>query len=213
MEGLLEQVRTGVAGAAGHSDGRFHRLRLDLIRGGGRELWQVKRRACFLPQEGRLPTNPSSCFCEQLLESAAAGEAPDGGFSLADAASDYAWEVLHTGHWKDVAMWWRSGYSLAQLLKALLRSGEGRLAEALRFLDLAALMGGTLFRPEIDPLAESLVDRLRRPDESPPPEPDAKRPRHNALASGGRLPAGSLADPVHRVPALHLPSLEEFLHG
>eukprot|EP00898_Chlorokybus_atmophyticus_P007899 jgi/Chlat1/810/Chrsp104S01274 len=67
-------------------------------------------------------------------------------------ALDVAWEKLHTGPWRSVPIVWRDAYSLASLLLAHLTHTNNNDSHevALKTLDLAALMGGPLFRPLID---------------------------------------------------------------
>jgi len=117
---------------------------------------------------------------------------------------DAAWEKLHTGDWRVVAVAWRDAYSLA----ALLRHACG-CEGSLRALDLATLVGGDAFRREVD-------DALRTAE-----QPLPKRLRADADACPGawllgRPPAGA---PVPLPPGAgaggvlrtHLPSLEAFL--
>jgi [histone H3]-dimethyl/trimethyl-L-lysine36 demethylase len=151
---------------------------------------------------------------------AAAASAP--GLFWLGAAADLAWELLHTGDWKDVPVCLRDCYSLAQLRRAhvslvalggsaaqqplpprsssaeannaatrataaagvLAGTGaasaagasaaaaevpeegssggglEASLTRCLRDLDLAALMGGPLFRPSVDALVDVLMPAL-----------------------------------------------------
>jgi len=102
----------------------------------------------------------------------------DGVATAAAAVVDIAWEKLHTGDWKDVDVAWRELYVLGAILRvsadtegvegastrtgrrqaARAKAGHGASpaagsmtpAEALRALDMAALLGGPGFREELE---------------------------------------------------------------
>lgn len=52
-----------------------------------------------------------------------------------------AWEMLHTGDWKMVALCWRSAFAVSALLLGHLQSLRGQWDEATRLFDLVLLMG------------------------------------------------------------------------
>ena len=142
----------------------------------------------------------------RLLQSASSAAAP-GSSVHAAAALDACWERLHTGDWKAVSLAWRDAYTLAALLKCEL--AETR-AERIELLDLAALVGGNLFRPELDAMLGNELDV----DE----QGGAKRARLDqgpVLGEGELLTGdGAVALPpgagAGGIPRAHMPSLEAF---
>jgi [histone H3]-dimethyl/trimethyl-L-lysine36 demethylase len=92
---------------------------------------------------------------------------------VVDALMEATWEKIHLGIWHTVPVIWREAYSLACLLHAssllTFTQGEGHRyrngsttnnsQEALRMMDLAAIMGGpTLMRPYVDIFITLLYD-------------------------------------------------------
>lgn len=146
--------------------------------------------------------------------------------SLFGAAAALSWEVLHTGHWKDVDPWWRDCYSLALLLDVLhavppsdpspTADPRPLLTHLLRKLDMAVLMGGaTTFRDEIDPLIDRLheLQLLHSPpddDDTPPPAKRLARSPLDLSPDMSALPFGSL-QPDRAIAQLDTPPLEDFL--
>lgn len=86
-----------------------------------------------------------------------------------EAARALAHEALHIGNWKDVQREWRDTYGVATLVWLQKREGEGEADEEgattreklLRELDLAAMLSGPTFLPEIREAIEDV--RLRYP--------------------------------------------------
>lgn len=69
------------------------------------------------------PASPPACKHGQDATEAAVSE-PDPRHTMLAALQAAAWEQLHTGHWKDVAVGWRDAYSVtcfAQAVQLLLR--------------------------------------------------------------------------------------------
>ena len=111
------------------------------------------------PRVGALWRDLRSCgglAVSRLLQCSLGQEAGETGGALALAAAHGAWEKLHTGDWKDVAGAWRDAYTLA----ALLQRAHGT-PDALRALDLATLVGGAAFRPELERAAEAAAQQER----------------------------------------------------
>ena len=162
----------------------------------------------------------------RLLQRALAGGA--GSDAAAVAASDSCWEKLHTGDWKDVAHAWRDAYSLAALRSFVSAPQDAhgdaavvadRAAASLRALDVAALVGGPAFRPEVDRAIEVAQHAL----EAAQPRA-SKRQRCAGLGGAGAEPRTLLGEPppgglaplppgsgVGGVPRAEMPPLEEFL--
>lgn len=135
--------------------------------------------------------------------------------TLPGAVADACWERLHCGDWSTVAVGWRDAFTLATLLRC---EHTADIKLRLRALDLAALVGGNRFRPELDAaLAATLsLDAV---------QPAAKRPRlgnecdvdhvEPALGDGDPMTGhGEVALPQGAgrggVPTDDLPSLERF---
>lgn len=179
--------------------------------------------------------------------------------AAADVLVDAAWEKLHAGDWKDVDDGWRELYVLGVLLKvdtAWREARKGRNAqttqtaagksvtprmsrtEALRSLDVAALLGGPAFRDELEAAITAVQEWTTDPDvvRDGNVRRSSKRPRDGEkgwrLGSWGKdgdgnledapppiastsLPPGSLSEGASplRSPVKHLevpPSLESF---
>jgi lysine-specific demethylase 8 len=146
-----------------------------------------------------------------------------GAESLVAALQAAAWEKLHLGTWRGVALVWRDAYSLACLLAAVeqLRPGSGdgaalprdddgaesgfvgaaaeRLGSALRHLDLAALMGGPLLRPLVDAVIADLQAAWRQRLHVESPAAAA------AAADSGALPLDDDFVVQRGAPAIALP--------
>ncbi|XP_024395649.1 lysine-specific demethylase JMJ30 isoform X1 [Physcomitrium patens] len=75
----------------------------------------------------------------------------------AEAAYELAWEVLHAGPWKDVPVVWRDAFSLSCLSLASCHHRANRAVEALQVLDHGVIMGGPLFRADIDSSLHSII--------------------------------------------------------
>ena len=126
----------------------------------------------------------------------------------AAAALDACWERLHTGDWRAVPVAWRDAYTLAALLRC--QHAKAR-AERIELLDLAALVGGNLFRPDLD---AALADELDAEGD----QAGAKRARLDqgpALGEGEPLTGyGAIELPpgagVGGIPRADIPSLEAF---
>lgn len=90
------------------------------------------------------------------VESAAA----DGDLRAAEAAREMAWEQLHSGPWSEVGPAWRDAYAMACLHVASIRAAAGELAEAMRVLDMAIIMGGALLRGDLDAAVQRVKGML-----------------------------------------------------
>jgi hypothetical protein len=101
---------------------------------------------------------------------------------------DVAWEKLHTGDWKDVDVAWRELYVLGAMLRvsAELQLAEVTLtpAEALKALDMAALLGGPgAFRDELEgAIARVQAAVTRELDDGERRRRRGKRPRGGECA-------------------------------
>ena len=119
---------------------------------------------------------------------------------------DIAHEKIHTGNWRDVAEAWRDVYAAGQLAWCTLV--DCNIAERLRRLDLALLLGGRLFRQElfraIDEAGLESRGREGTDDAGQGGCPASLRPQHELL------PPNSSAD-KDTVPRIDLPSIEDFL--
>ena len=72
----------------------------------------------------------------------------------AEVAREMAWEQLHSGPWHSVLPVWRDAYSMACLHVAKFHFSNGEFRDALRALDMGILMGGPLFRKDLDSAIE-----------------------------------------------------------
>ena len=82
----------------------------------------------------------------------------------AQIALDFSWEQLNTGHWKDVELVWREGYSVASLLKALCLAWEGDIREALVEVDKGILLGAPVLDNALQSLAAVLTREIHSQD-------------------------------------------------
>jgi [histone H3]-dimethyl/trimethyl-L-lysine36 demethylase len=149
----------------------------------------------------------------RLLQTATASPSTEAATQAA-AAAEACWERLHLGDWSTVPVAWRDAYTLATLLLA---QHMADIKACVRALDMAALVGGNLFRPELD---DALTAALSSLDDD---ERRAKRQRvKNGDANAGRAlghdepltgdDAVVLPDGAGRggVPTDELPSMERF---
>ncbi|CAN1263603.1 Lysine-specific demethylase JMJ30 [Linum perenne] len=90
--------------------------------------------------------------------------AASGDFRAAEAASEMAWEQLHSGPWHSVLPVWRDAYSVACLHLARFHYKDGEFKEALRVLDMGLIMGGMLLREDLESAVQfiSAKDREAR---------------------------------------------------
>ncbi|GAB2287021.1 Lysine-specific demethylase jmj30 [Dionaea muscipula] len=84
-----------------------------------------------------------------------------GDMSAAEAARDMAWEQLHSGPWHSVLPIWRDAYSMACLRVANLHFAAGDLRETIRALDMGLIMGGMLFRRDLEDAVEKVEEKAR----------------------------------------------------
>ena len=128
----------------------------------------------------------------------------------AEALREICWEKLHTGHWSEVEITWREAYALAQLccVAVLWREhGEDAVDQMLKELDLAIVMGGSAFRPEIEKLLQFFGEKTVRKRRGEFRVEAAKRPK----TCVNDLPLKSLQRPPGRSPPLETsPALEDF---
>eukprot|EP00897_Mesotaenium_endlicherianum_P010889 jgi/Mesen1/9829/ME000007S09884 len=98
-----------------------------------------------------------------------------------EEAQEMAWEALHTGPWRSVDVAWRDAYALSGLILADVQRARGELEKAMRALDIAALMGGPLYRPRIDKAMTAVANLLSEQRQtlqsctSPPDQEDLTR--------------------------------------
>eukprot|EP00873_Tetraselmis_striata_P021099 jgi/Tetstr1/441363/TSEL_029612.t1 len=131
------------------------------------------------------------------------------------ALQQAAWEKLHSGYWRSVPVVWRELYALSCLLAAgshLLQSEPSRgMAQALRELDMGAMMGGPRLASAVAAAAGACQMALQAPlaQQASLRGGEAARGQEEVTVS---LPEGSLdAGNGRLVPCRTLPSLEEFL--
>lgn len=74
--------------------------------------------------------------------------------------SEYVWEKLHTGHWKDVPLVWRQMHSATKLISALTALREGRTAQALQDVDRGILMGAPILGGLLQKVASMLTGAI-----------------------------------------------------
>lgn len=77
-------------------------------------------------------------------------------------ATEFIWEQLNTGDWKDVAVEWRQAYSLATLLTAMALVRKGRVQEALQEVDRGLLMGAPVLENALQSLASVLTAEVQK---------------------------------------------------
>ncbi|XP_038726260.1 lysine-specific demethylase JMJ30 isoform X2 [Tripterygium wilfordii] len=94
-----------------------------------------------------------------MATAAAAGD-----LRAAEAAREMAWEQLHSGPWHSVLPVWRDAYSMACLHVAKFYYPNGEFKEALRVLDMGLIMGGMLFRSDLDTSVKTVSERARKCD-------------------------------------------------
>ena len=201
-----------VSGLAGSERLRGLELELEQVPGGGRPVARLLR-AAF-----RESARAAGGGGGGGGQTSSAGAAP----GLAAAVQEAAWEKLHSGSWHEVPAVWRDAYTAACLLAAAAAlaaagpegdaaaPGAAPLASALRQLDLGALMGGRLLRPEVDALVDSLQEQwwqLHAGQREGRQELGAAWP---APAAAVALPPGSLGPRGAPVAREELPSLERF---
>jgi len=125
-----------------------------------------------------------------------------------EVLKEICWEKLHTGHWADVPDVWRDAYALAQLMGVygVLIDGMREVDARMKELDLGLMMGGDLFRPELETMMQKLGSLLKkRSCEFAPSAP--KRTK----LDDDELPVGSLKRPPGRSPPVERsPSLDDF---
>lgn len=138
----------------------------------------------------------------KLLERALRGDV-----AAATLARDCCHEKLHTGDWNAVDVVWRDAYTLA-VLQLLKRCSEASIEERGRAADLAVLLGGPLWRGEVDEAIERLSTEAR-----------VKRRRAGVTVEPlpllGLVPSTGLASVppgagVGGLPRYELPSLDAF---
>ena len=74
--------------------------------------------------------------------------------------SDYVWEKLHTGNWKEVPLVWRQMHSATKVVSAVAALREGRAAEALQEVDKGILMGAPILGGLLQKIASVLTDAI-----------------------------------------------------
>ncbi|KAG6588179.1 Lysine-specific demethylase JMJ30 [Cucurbita argyrosperma subsp. argyrosperma] len=132
----------------------------------------------------------------------------------AGAASEMAWEQLHSGPWHSVLPIWRDAYSMACLYLARFHFAGGDFKEALRVLDMGVIMGGPLLRSDLDSAIAKVsaaarvvrvLDVAEKDDQLEPPL--GCEERNNEVPSN--LPVKALTNKI--VAKMSALSLEGFL--
>lgn len=77
-----------------------------------------------------------------------------------EVLKEICWEKLHTGHWKDVSVHWRDAFALVQLLITSVPDFE--IPVKLQALDLGLMMGGDIFREDLESLMQNLEKRVKK---------------------------------------------------
>lgn len=81
--------------------------------------------------------------------------------------SDYVWEKLHTGNWKEVPLVWRQMHSATKLVSAVAALREGKVAEALQEVDKGILMGAPILGRLLQKIASVLTDAITACGDNP----------------------------------------------
>ncbi|KAM7279350.1 hypothetical protein ACFE04_006484 [Oxalis oulophora] len=84
-----------------------------------------------------------------------------GDFRAAEAARDMAWEQLHSGPWNSVLPVWRDAYSMSCFHVAKHHYTKNEFKDALKVLDLGLIMGGLLFRQDLEAAVDLVTVKLR----------------------------------------------------
>ena len=74
--------------------------------------------------------------------------------------SDWTWEQLHCGHWKDVPRAYRNLYSVIALMHGLVLSCQGYYNEALVVVDKGLLLGAPILDQKLHTFATVLTAKL-----------------------------------------------------
>ncbi|KAH6821000.1 2-oxoglutarate and oxygenase superfamily protein [Perilla frutescens var. hirtella] len=93
-----------------------------------------------------------------------ATRAAAGDTRAAEAASELAWEQLHSGPWHSVVPIWRDAYAMACLHVAKCHFRSRELVPALRALDMGLIMGGLTLRDDLNSCIRKVSDALRERD-------------------------------------------------
>jgi hypothetical protein len=126
----------------------------------------------------------------------------------ADANSliKFAWEKLHLGYWKDVAMVWRDLYSFGAIFYSVASASEGKHSDAVRALDMGILMGSPTYFGEMQNLLHLITateefrsSRAKRKREASSPGGVAKK-----QASEDSVTAMQI-DSKYQIPVLESP--------
>ena len=88
----------------------------------------------------------------------------------AGVIEDLCWERLHSGHWKDVPVNYRTLYSLAIALKGDSLKTMGSYREALGTFDKGILLGAPVMDNLLHKMADSLMELIRNEEEESLPE-------------------------------------------
>lgn len=75
-------------------------------------------------------------------------------------AEEWAWEQLHTGHWKDTSIACRELYSLASLLRGLAFAKMGEHEKSLEVIDKGILMGAPVLGHTLQEMATILTTHI-----------------------------------------------------
>eukprot|EP01122_Echinamoeba_exundans_P003977 TRINITY_DN14016_c0_g1_i1.p1 TRINITY_DN14016_c0_g1~~TRINITY_DN14016_c0_g1_i1.p1 ORF type:complete len:437 (+),score=48.43 TRINITY_DN14016_c0_g1_i1:260-1570(+) len=155
-------------------------------------------------------SNNGGTWCVSIIEKlksySSSGTLPWNAVSVdANSLLKFAWEKLHLGYWKDVAMIWRELYSFAAICYAVANAVEGKANDAVRALDMGILMGSPTYLVEIQQLIHLITSteefKLSR----------SKRKREAASTGHTKKQATEDAvilmqvDPKHQIPILESP--------
>uniref|UniRef100_A0ACD5Y0M4 Uncharacterized protein n=1 Tax=Avena sativa TaxID=4498 RepID=A0ACD5Y0M4_AVESA len=146
---------------------------------------------------------------------ASAEKAASGDLRAAEAAREMAWEQLHSGPWSEVGSAWRDAYALACLHVARLRRAAADRTAALRALDMGLIMGGNLFRTDLEAALACIVAESSDGDGAEAVDEEARRwkeglQRNRDIADALKiLPTKSLS--CKEIARRSCISLEEFI--
>ncbi|MFS8005815.1 putative [histone H3]-dimethyl-L-lysine(36) demethylase [Helianthus anomalus] len=92
--------------------------------------------------------------------------AASGDLRAAEAAREMAWEQLHSGPVHSVVPVWRDAFAMACLYVAKCHYVRGEFKEAVRVLDIALIMGATVFRTDLVAAVRKAMERVNAVEES-----------------------------------------------
>ncbi|PHU29119.1 putative lysine-specific demethylase JMJD5 [Capsicum chinense] len=88
--------------------------------------------------------------------------AATGDIRAAEAAKEMAWEQLHSGPWNSVVPIWRDAYSTSCMHLAKIHYGNCEFNQAIKVLDMGIIMGGMMFRDDLNAAISKAMEKARR---------------------------------------------------